>query len=78
MENKFIRQEDMPELLAFLVGRVENAGDSISISLRESGSCIEMSIQMKSQGWRVHSVYTKPEVTPVEEVAKSLIEEGEE
>ena len=57
---------------------MENAGDSILISLHKSGSSIEMSIQMKSQGWRVHSVYTKPEVTPVEEVAKSLIEEGEE
>lgn len=68
----------MSELFAFLVGRVENAGDSISISLHKSGSSIEMSIQMKSQGWRVHSVSTKPEVTPVEEVAKSLIEEGEE
>ena len=76
MENKFIRQEDIPELLAFLAGRVENTGDSVSISLRKSGSGIEMSIQMMSQDWRVHSVFTQPEATPLEEVAKSLIEEG--
>ena len=78
MEKKFIRQEDLINLLAFLAGRVETAGDSVSISLRKSGCGIEMSIQMMSQDWRVHSVFTQPEATPVEAVAKSLIEEGEE
>ena len=75
MEKKFIRQEDMPALFAFLAGRVNNTDDSVSISLRKSGSILEMDIQMMSQGWRVHEIYTQPEAAPVEAVVKSLIEE---
>ena len=65
----------MPALFAFLAGRVNNTDDSVSISLRKSGSILEMDIQMMSQGWRVHEIYTQPEAAPVEAVVKSLIEE---
>ena len=75
MTKVFVKQEEMPDLFAFLLKRVEKDEETSFISIRNNNGIVEMDIQLQSKDWKVIEVYAQPEAVPVETVAKSLIKE---